>query len=106
MENNTPDYQEFYVNSPRYLTLLTKKFVNRKVWKRDNPEEVRSFIPGSIIDIYVTPGQKMKAGEILLTLNAMKMYTKVEMPYDGVIKEIFVSKGDKIPKNALMITIE
>lgn len=106
MENNNPEYKVFTVNSAKYLTLLTKKFEKRKVWQRLDPKEIRSFIPGSIIDIYVEPGQMVKAGEVILTLDAMKMYTKVEMPNDGVIKDIFVNKGDRIPKNTLMVTIE
>ena len=106
MEDNNPDYHVFTVNSAKYLTLLTKKFENRKVWQKLDPKEVRSFIPGSIIDIYAEPGQMMKAGQAILILEAMKMYTRVEMPIDGVIKEINVKKGDRVPKNMIMVTIE
>lgn len=106
MENNTPEYQELYVNSGKYLTLFTKKFAKRKPWQKSDPKEIRSFIPGSIIDVNVKPGQKIKAGEVVLTLDSMKMFTKVEMPFDGTIKEIHVIKGNRIPKNTLMITIE
>lgn len=106
MENNNPDYQIFTVNSAKYLTLLTKKYQKRKVWQRSDPKEVRSIIPGSIIEIFAKPGQTMKAGQVILTLDAMKMYTKVEMPIDGVIKDINVKQGDRIPKNIVMVTIE
>jgi biotin carboxyl carrier protein len=106
MEDNNHNYQAFTVNSAKYLTLLTKKFEKRKVWKRLDPKEVRSFIPGSIIEIYAKEGQKMKAGQVILTLEAMKMYTKVEMPIDGVIKEINVKVGDHVPKNMIMVTIK
>jgi biotin carboxyl carrier protein len=106
MDNNTPDFKEFHVNSATYQTLLTKKFANRKVWQKSDPKEIRSFIPGSIVEVLVQPGQHVKKGETLLTVDAMKMYSKVKMPFDGLIKEIHVAKGNKIPKNALMITIE
>jgi len=106
MEDNNPNYQVFTVNSAKYLTLLTKKYEKRKVWQRLDPKEVRSIIPGSVIEIFAKPGQEMKAGQVILTLEAMKMYTKVEMPVDGIIKEINVKKGDRIPKNMLMVTIE
>jgi biotin carboxyl carrier protein len=106
MEDKNPEYQIFTVNSGKYLTLLTRKFQKRKEWQRADPKEIRSFIPGSIIEIYATPGQKMKAGEEILILEAMKMYNKVEMPVDGIIKEINVKKGDRIPKNIVMVTIE
>ena len=106
MEDNNPKYHSFIVNSARYLTLFTKKFESRKKWQSSNIKEIRSFIPVSIIDIFAKSGQKVKAGEIVLILEAMKMYNKVEMPIDGIIKEIHVKKGDRIPKNMVMVTIE
>jgi biotin carboxyl carrier protein len=106
MEDNNSKYQVFVVNSARYLTLTTTKFDRRKKWQKSDPKEIRSIIPGSVIDIFATPGQQIKKGEVILTLDAMKMYTKVEMPFDGVIKSVNVAIGDRIPKNEVMITIE
>ena len=106
MEDNSSKYQVFVVNSAKYLTLTTTKFDRRKKYEKTDPREIISIIPGSVIEIFVSPGQKVKEGEVILTLDAMKMYTKVEMPFDGVIKSINVAKGDKIPKNCVMITIE
>ncbi len=106
MEDNSSNYQVFVVNSAKYLTLTTTKYDRRKKYQATDPKEIRSIIPGSIIEIFVTPGQKLKAGDVLLTLDAMKMYTRIEMPFDGVIKSVDVAKGDRIPKNAVMITIE
>ena len=105
MEDNSK-YQVFVVNSARYLTLTTTKFEKRKKWQRSDPNEIRSVIPGSVIDIFASAGQKLKAGEVILTLEAMKMYTRVEMPFDGVIKSINVEKGDRIPKDTVMVNIE
>jgi biotin carboxyl carrier protein len=106
MEDNSLKYQVFVVNSARYLTLTTPKFEKRKKWQRSDPKEIRSIIPGSVIEIFISPGQKLKAGDMILTLDAMKMYTKVEMPVDGIIKSINVAVGDRIPKDMVMVTIE
>jgi len=106
MEDNSSKYQVFVVNSAKYLTLTTTKFDRRKKWQMKDPKEVRSIIPGSVVEVFATAGQKLKAGDVLLTLDAMKMYTKVEMPFGGVIKSINVAKGDRIPKDTVMITIE
>ena len=106
MEENNSKYQVFVVNSAKYLTLTTPKFDKRIKWQKSDPKEIRSIIPGSVIEIFANPGQAIKEGEVLLTLNAMKMYTKVQMPFDGIIKSINVAKGDKIPKNTILITIE
>lgn len=106
MEENNSKYQVFVVNSAKYLTLTTTKFDRRKKWQKADPKEIRSIIPGSVIEIFASQGQKLNEGEVLLTLDAMKMYTKVQMPFDGVIKSINVAVGDRIPKNTVLITIE
>ncbi len=106
MEENNSKYQEFIVNSAKYMTLTTTKFDKRKKWQKSDPKEVRSVIPGSVIEIFANPGQKFNEGDVILTLEAMKMYTKVQMPFSGTIKSINVAKGDKIPKDTLMITLE
>ncbi len=106
MEENNSKYQVFVVNSGMYLSLSTKKYDLRKKWHKSDPKEIRSIIPGSVIEILVTVGQKVKAGEVLLILDSMKMYTKIEMPYDGIIKSIHISQGDRIPKNTVMLLIE
>jgi biotin carboxyl carrier protein len=106
MEESTPKYQTFVVNSAKYKTLYTKKFEMRQKWERPNPKEIRSYIPGTIIKMCAKPGQEMKEGECLLILEAMKMENKIEMPFDGRIKEIHVEEGVKIPKDVVMVTIE
>jgi biotin carboxyl carrier protein len=106
MEENVKEYRPFLVDQVPYLTLTTKKFENRKKWQQSNPKEICSIIPGSVIEVFVKPDQQVKAGAVLLILDSMKMHTKIEMPYDGVIKEVNLAKGDRIPKNAIMITIK
>lgn len=106
MEENTPKYQTFVVNSAKYKTLLTGKFEKRKSWERPDPKKINSFIPGTIIEIKVKPGQKVKKGETLLILEAMKMLNKVEIPFEGTIKAVNIEEGQRIPKDFLMIEIE
>ena len=106
MKGSDSKYQVLVVNSAKYLTLTTKKYDKRKKWQRDDPNEIKSYIPGSIIEINAKPGQHLKAGEVILILDAMKMYTRVTMPRDGIIKTILVAKGDRISKDFLMATIE
>lgn len=96
----------FQVLSMIYQTKLTNKYLNRKPWKAPNPFEVHSYIPGTIVKINVKVGDKVKAGKSILVQEAMKMLNQIAMPFDGKIKEICVSTGDKVPKNHLMIVIE
>ncbi|TLX75321.1 biotin/lipoyl-binding protein [Labilibacter sediminis] len=96
----------FKVHSLEYQTKITKKFANRKPWKTPNPNEIYSYIPGTILQVNVSEGQEVKEGESLLVLEAMKMQNQIEMPFTGKVKKICVGEGDKIPKNELMIVIE
>lgn len=106
MEENKPKYEVFVVNTAQYYTLHTKKYGLRKKWQPVDPNEVRSFIPGTILEVYVKAGQEVPAGDSLLKYEAMKMETIVEMPFTGIVKEVLVSDGDKVRKNQLMILLD
>ena len=69
----------------------------------DNPE-VLAPMPGTILDIMVSPGQKVKKGDSLLVLNAMKMENVIKAPGDGEVYEISVSAGDNVNKNQVLIS--
>jgi len=98
--------QIIIVHSAKYQTTYNKKYMNRKVWVEPNFNHINSYIPGTIISILVKEGQVLKAGESVLILEAMKMYNDVQMPFKGKIVKVNVEKGQKIPKNFLMVEIE
>lgn len=109
MENvNERDYGEYptlSIGSGLYKTEITKKFKNRKNWEAPDPKKIYSVIPGTIVDVFVKPGQEVKEGETLLILEAMKMQNQIEMPYDGKIKKVHVKPDEIISKSYLMIEI-
>ena len=98
--------QIIIVHSAKYQTTYNKKYINRKVWVEPNFNHINSYIPGTIISILVKEGQVLKAGESILILEAMKMYNDVQMPFKGKIVKVNIEKGQKIPKNFLMVEIE
>lgn len=100
------EYKTLVVHSAVYKTQHTRKYENRIKWEKPDENMILSFIPGTIIDIYAKEGQKMKEGENILILEAMKMHNKVQMPFDGKIVKINVEPGEKIPKNIIMVEIE
>jgi biotin carboxyl carrier protein len=89
-----------------YQTTLTWKFENRVKYVTPNPNYIYSFIPGTVIDIFVKTKQKVREGETLLLLEAMKMQNQVRMPFDGQIVKIHVKKDQVIPKKFLMLEIK
>lgn len=98
--------QIIIVHSAKYQTTYNKKYENRKVWVEPNFNHINSYIPGTIIDILVKEGEVLKKGKSILVLEAMKMHNDIQMPFKGRILKVNVTKGQKIPKNFLMIEIE
>lgn len=67
--------------------------------------EVRSPLPGVILDIKVQPGEEVKAGQTLVILEAMKMENEIKAHRDGKIVEIPVKKGDNVLEGAVLARI-
>jgi biotin carboxyl carrier protein len=99
-------WKELIVQGTIYKTTYTRKFEQRVNWEAPNDNMLYSFIPGTIIDIFVKPKQKLKEGETILLLEAMKMQNQVRMPFDGEIVRINVKKDEVIPNRHLMVEIK
>ena len=89
-----------------YKTKLNKMFRDRKPYTVPDPRNLFSFIPGTIADINVKVGKKVKEGEVLLLLEAMKMQNQVLAPFDGKVKAIHVKTGQIVTKNFLLVEME
>ena len=98
--------KDLIVQGAVYKTYFTRKFEQRVNWEAPNDNMLFSFIPGTIIDIFVKPKQKLKEGETILLLEAMKMQNQVRMPFDGEIVKINVKKDEVIPNRYLMVEIK
>ena len=102
MENKIEKLQIFE-DGRKFETTFTEKFKNRKVWEYPDFSEIKSVIPGSVIDISVNVGDEVAKGGEMMVYEAMKMHNIIRAPFDGVVDKIFVSKGDKLPKGHIMI---
>ncbi len=70
-----------------------------------NGEVVKSPLPGNINGIKVSVGQKVKAGDVLIILEAMKMENEISATKDGTISQIFVTKGAVVETGASLVEI-
>jgi biotin carboxyl carrier protein len=74
--------------------------------KRDlSAKEVRAVLAGTISELSVNPGDIVKAGQKLLTLSAMKMENEILAECDGKIKEIKITKGQKVKEADILIIL-
>jgi acetyl/propionyl-CoA carboxylase alpha subunit len=88
----------------RFDLLLAKLGMTGLASKKIN--QLKSPMPGLILEILVTPGQTIKAGEPLLILEAMKMENMIKAPADVVIKTIKTTQGKAVEKNELLLEFE
>ncbi len=94
------------IDMTNYETNLTTKFKNRKIYKPADPKVVVTNIPGTINEVFVKSGQKVKKGESLLILEAMKMKNHIVAPFDGTIKCINITQNDMVPKGTVLLRFE
>ncbi|MDD7970701.1 pyruvate carboxylase [Roseinatronobacter alkalisoli] len=71
-----------------------------------NPAHVGAPMPGAVASVAVNPGQKVKAGDLLLTIEAMKMETGMHADRDAVVKSVHVQAGTQIEAKDLLIEFE
>lgn len=66
---------------------------------------VKAPLPGIVTKILVSQGQKVKRGETVLILEAMKMENNIAAEADGTVSGIAVSAGDSVLEGTVLITI-
>lgn len=68
-------------------------------------EPVNAPMPGNILQIDVKEGDKVKAGQTLLILEAMKMENEIAAPKDGTVVQIATSKGAVVETGTPLIVL-
>ncbi len=70
-----------------------------------NGEAVAAPMPGTILKVAVSQGDKVKAGQLLIVLEAMKMENEILAPRDGVISQVVTSKGSTVDTGAPLVVL-
>lgn len=103
--NQKPEMNQLSIGETLYETTLTRKFQNRKQYVAPNPNHITCFIPGVIQKVYVRPGQKVKKGEALCILEAMKMQNDILCPFDARVKSVNAEPGRMVTKGELLMEL-
>jgi pyruvate carboxylase len=86
--------------------LAPKNVATRPKGDPKDPTQAVAPMPGMVTDIAVGIGTKVKAGDPLITLEAMKMLMTISAGMDGTVTEILVKKGDSVATDDLLARLE
>ena len=67
---------------------------------------IPSPMPGTVTTVSVKAGDEVKMGDILISLESMKIHNEILAPKDGKVKEIFVAEGKYVRRGDPLIAIE
>lgn len=64
---------------------------------------VNAPLPGTVLSVNVSNGQSVKAGDVLLIIEAMKMENEIMAPHDGTVTSVAVSKGQAVESGTPLV---
>ena len=86
--------------------LVKSQTAQRPKAEQGNPDHIGAPMPGVVASVAVSVGQAVKEGDMLLTIEAMKMETGIHAERDATVKAVHVHAGGQIDAKDLMIELE
>lgn len=74
--------------------------------RASHPGHVTAAMPGTVVEVLVSIGQQVKAGDGVLVIEAMKMENEVQAPIAGTVISIFARKGDAVTPDMALVEIQ
>ncbi len=68
-------------------------------------EAIHAPMPGTILKVNVAAGDAVKAGQVLVVLEAMKMENEILAPRDGIVSQVVTSKGSTVDTGAPLVVL-
>ena len=111
VEKQTAEMKIVVDGEPLTINMHTK--LDEIVYKNTGGADVgsaqinlRSQIPGKVVSIEVTIGDKVKKGDVVCVLESMKMQVSVKSHKDGEVKNLKIKEGNSVNKNDILAEIE
>jgi biotin carboxyl carrier protein len=111
-ELNAQSLKKYLVGTPseplevEVVDAETRYMRSRKAGEDEDTNFISTPMPGQVVKILVEEGQKVKGGETVIIVSAMKMESEYKVVKDRVVKEILVKEGDNIDGEQPLITFE
>ncbi len=84
----------------------SKYLKSRKKDEGEDSNIISTPMPGKVVKVLVKPGDKVKAGETVIIISAMKMESEYKVKKDRLVKEVLVKEGDVVDGHQSLIIIE
>jgi 3-methylcrotonyl-CoA carboxylase alpha subunit len=68
--------------------------------------EIVAPMPGVVLSVHARPGQKVKRGDLVCVVEAMKMELRVEAPADGTVTKVLCAQGDQVRRGQRLAEFE
>lgn len=60
-------------------------------------------LPGTVIEVFVKPGEQVEAGQVVLIIEAMKMKNSIRSIYGGTVNQVLVNQGQSVAHKQALI---
>ncbi len=97
-----PNQYQLIINHQRYVF---EKVNHQSLANKQNEGDIVSPMPGKILQIKINKGNKVKADETLIVMEAMKMELALKASVDAIIKDILVKENDVVAADTVLIVL-
>lgn len=101
-----PIHPTLVLDDTRYETAFTRKYAERRPHLPKDPKRLTAIIPGLILPPIASPGDRVRVGQDLLILEAMKMENHISAHDEVTVKAVHVGPGDLVTKGQLLMEFD
>jgi biotin carboxyl carrier protein len=99
------DEVQAYADGERHEVRVERPGRPRRAASRAHMEALSVPMPARVVKVLVTPGQKVGRGDVLVTLEAMKMEMPLRAPRDGTVRSVGCREGDLVQPGAPIVEL-
>ena len=102
-----PDGKTILINGVAYLVEDAQiPRTKKKGGRRQGPIEITPATPSVVISIQVKTGERVKKGQGVVVLSAMKMETTLTAPFDGIVTQVNATEGASVSPGQILVDIQ
>jgi propionyl-CoA carboxylase alpha chain len=88
------------------LTRLLPKLRHHSAEAKVGAGEIRSHLPGKILEVKVLPGDTVSIGDVLMVLESMKMEHRIESPINGKVTSVSVIPNQAVETGKVLVVLD